>query len=311
MFNQDNKIKDLQAQINRLNEEAADLIRDPQWNKEFAQQSNDEIWYGFNHTNFTEVFTDVERKGLADLATIDTEVRGLTAFHIARGGYIEESSIHSETAYIPKDQIGIHVVEQIDRLETGFVPAAQKIVRQAPVRLDAEINRRVIKTMQAAIPSSSAYYTATSNLTLSQIEAAISGVKDVIEPDAGEPVIIARAGMIQKIRSALTVANTFNMFLPVTNEDLLRRGVVTSFMGTPIVELPNYTDEFGRSYFPGNELWVVGKSIGKTVFYGTPRTNTWIENEGEYWHWQQRLNYGVSIYRPSHARRIVDSSVSA
>ena len=186
----DNKVKELQDQINALNNEAADLIHDPSWVREVGQQMGQEVWYGFNHANLTEMITNVERKGLAELAEIETEVRGLTAFHIARGGYIEESTIHAEKAYVPKDQIGIHIVENIDRLETGFVPTAQKVVAQAPVRIDAEINRRVIKTLQAAVPNTSAYYTATNNLTYNQVADAIDSVKDVVEPDVQEPIAI-------------------------------------------------------------------------------------------------------------------------
>ena len=308
----DNKIKDLQNQINALNNEAADLVHDPAWVREVGQQISDEVWYGFNHANLIEIMSNVERKGLAELATIETEVRGLTAFHIARGGYIEESSIHAETAYVPKDQIGIHVVEQVDRLETGFVPTAQKVVAQAPVRIDAEMNRRWLKLLQAGIPSSSAYYTATSNLTFTQVSNAIDAVKDVVEPSVDEPVVIVgRSTMINKLRNSITNSNTFTSFLPGTNEKLFNNRTLDTFQGVPIIELRNFTDEYGRSYFPGNELWIVGKSVGKTVLYGTTRTASWVEEEAEYWHWQQRLNYGMTVVRPSHARRIVDSSVAA
>ena len=313
MFNSnDSKVKELQDQINALNNEAADLIHDPNWVREIGQQMSDEVWYGFNHANISELITNVERKGLAELAEIETEVRGLTAFHIARGGYIEESTIHAEKAYVPKDQIGIHFVEQVDRLETGFVPTAQKLIAQAPVRIDAEIQRRVIRTLQAAVPSSSAYYTATANLTYNQVADGIDAVKDVVESDVQEPIaIVGRSPMINKLRNTITNSNVFNAFLPITNERLLNGRTIDTFQGIPIVELRNFTDENGVSYFPANELWIVGKSAGKTVFYGTPRTTSWVENEAEYWHWQTRLNYGVSIYRPSHVRRIVDSSVAA
>jgi len=47
----DNKIKDLQNQINALNNEAADLVHDPAWVREVGQQISDEVWYGFNHAN--------------------------------------------------------------------------------------------------------------------------------------------------------------------------------------------------------------------------------------------------------------------
>lgn len=311
MFN-DNKLKDLQAEVNRLNQEAADLFYDKAWRNEIAQEVGREVYYGFDHMNMVDLVTETERLGLNETATIDLEIRGLTAFHIARGGVIEESTIHGETAYLPKDQIGIHIREHVDRIQTNFVPSVQKLVSLAPRRIDAEINRRVISTLQAAIPSSSAYYVSTANVTLTQVQTALDAVRNEVEPEAGDPVIIGRSAMLNKLRNATTNGLAFNYFMPSINEDQLRYGETpNTLFGARVLDVGNYRDENGRSYFPNNELWIVGRSAGKTAFYGTPRTTEWIEDEGEYWHWQTRLNYGVSIVRPSHARRIVDASVSA
>jgi len=311
MFNQDNKLKDLQAEMNRLNEQAAGMVRDNAWMNEQAAAMGEAVYYGFENNNLVDLMTETVRVGKNETVSIAHDIRGLSAFHVARGGYIEESSLHAETDYIRKDQIGIHFVEHLDRLETNFATSAQTLIQLAPQRIDAEINKRVLATAQAAVPSSSPYYTATANLTLTQLSAAIAAVEDVIEPTAGAPVIVARPQMIRKIRDALTAQNNYSMFLPETNEDLLRRGQLYTYQGTPILTLKNYTDEFGRSYFPNNELWVVGKDAGKTAFFGTPRVQQWTDPTVDYWHWSLRTDYGVSIYRPSHLRRIVDSSVAA
>ena len=311
MFNVNPKMKDLRDEMNKLNAEAAEMVRDQAWLNEVSAEIGEAIYYGFENNNMVDLFTDVKRVNRGETITAGGETRGLEAFHVSRGGYIEESTLHSEIDFVKPDQIGIHVTEHLDRLEVNFATTAQKLIELAPKRIDAEINRRVFSTMKLAVPSSSAYYIAANNMSLSVLSSAIAGVEDEIETDAGAPVIVARPAMIRKIRDALTAQNAYSLFLPETNEDLLRRGQVATYQGTPVLTLRDYRDEFGRSYFPNNELWVVGRDVATTGFWGAPRVNNWITQGEEYWHYSIRTDYGVTVTRPSHVRRIVDSSLSA
>jgi len=309
MFKETNaELKALQDQIDQLNAEAADKVRDQAWRTERSHEIAEEIFEGFMSENLVDQLTTTEYLPRNGRSTI-RETRGLKAFHVARGGYIEESFLHSEVTEIERDQIGFHVVEHLDRLETNFAVTASDLIDLGKKRLDAEINRRVLATFQAAVPSSSPYYTAASGVTLTQINTAIAAVQD--ETAVGElPVIIGRAPMIRKIEDALTANNTYSLFLPETNESLLRSGVLGSYRGCTLVQLKNYLDEDGDSYFPGNELWFLGKDAGKTAFFGTPRIHDMVDFE-DYWHYSYRADYGTIVTRPERTRRIVDSTVSA
>jgi hypothetical protein len=290
-----------------INAEASARFQDPQWRTERSQEMAAAIYMGFDSENLVDLFTEVERLPL-DGRSFITEVRGMKAFHMAAGGHIEESNVHAERMEIPHDQIGFAVSEYADKLEVNFAETADTLVQLGVRRLDAAINQRVFNTFQAAITSGSPYYISASGLSLAALNTAIAEVED--ETLTGELTIVGRATMTRKIIDAITDTNAYGAFLPETNEALLQRGVLGVYRGVRIVTLKNYLDGDGNSFFPANELWVIGRDAGKTAFYGGTKVMQEIDTEWN-WHYRQRMSYGVAVARPSHARRIVDTSQSA
>lgn len=304
------RAKALQDELNAINAEAAELVQDPSWRNEMAKEIGQEILEGFNSTNFIDLFTTVERLERTGRSTV-REVRGMQAFHVARGGYIEESTLHAEVTEIERDQIGFHVVEHLDRLETNFAMTANDLITLGSRRLDAEINRRVLKTFQAAVPdNTSDYYIGSSGVTLGVINQAIAEVEDATE-DEETPVVFGRSTMLRKVVDALTVNNAYTAFTPETNEDLLRRGVLGTYRGITFAKVKNFLDENKRPFFPANELWFVGRDAGKTAFFGAPRVKNFIEDDADYWHYIYRQDYGTTVVRPDRTRRLVDTSAAA
>lgn len=303
----DKQIAEYREKISRLNTEAAARFQDPQWRQEKAQAIGSKIYEGFVNENLVDLMTEVERLPLDGRSYI-REVRGMKAFHISRGGYIDESQVHSEAMEIPRDIVGFHTSEMEDRLEVNFAETADTLVQLGQRRLDAAVNQRVLSTFQAAVPSSSAYYTGVSGLGLSALNDALAAVED--ETMTGEVVIVGRATMTRQILDEIADNNSYGAFLPETNEQLLRRGVLGEYRGSRIITLKNYKDGDDNSYFPANELWILGRDAGKTAFFGGPKVKQWLTNNW-YWHYQMRMDYGVVVIRPSHTRRIVDTSISA
>ena len=309
-FTQTNpELKALKEQLDKMNSEVASKFHNNEFRREISQEISETIYEGFLTENIVELFTTVERLPRNGRSTI-TEVRGLKAFHMARGGYIEESTLHSETMEISKDMIGFHVVESTDRLEENFGATADTLVTLGKAKLDAAVNQRVLAAYQAAVPDSSPYYSGASGISLAQLNTAIAGVQD--STTAAElPSIVGRPTMIRKIEDLLTANNTYSLYLPETNEQLKQRGVLGSYRGVNLISLKNHKDEDGVSYFPANELWVIGKDAGKTAFFGGPSTKDFIEQDNWYWHYLMRMEYGVAVVRPDRTRRIVDEAASA
>ena len=292
----------------RLNAEAAQKWSDPAWRREMAQEMSQTIYMGFEHENLLSLMAEVENLSFTGRSTV-REVRGLKAYWVARGGYIESSTIHSEVMEIPRDTIGFHVQEFEDKLEVGFAETAATLVELGSQRLDAEVNKRVLALFQAAIPNSSPYYSAASGVSLSAINTALRDVRDASRNF--NVTILGRSTMTEQIMDEL-LGSSYNGsgFIPQTNEALVNRGVIGSYRGANIITLKNFKDDDDVSFFPANELYVMSNDASKFAFFGGLKTKEYIEDDNWYWHYIVRRDFGGVVHRPDRVRRIIDTSIT-
>lgn len=296
----------LRAKIDRLNAEARENWDDPQWRRLMAAEITETILTGFETENLLNLMTNVENAGFDDRVLVK-EMRGLRAFWVARGGYIEASTIRQDVMEMPRDTIGFHVFEFEDKLRVNFAETQQGLIDLGIQRMDAEVNLRMLKLMQAAIPNTSPYYISGAGLSLTALNAALRAVGD--ETMGGEIAIIGRRSMVDQIMDQLTTGG-YAGFLPQTNEDILRRGVLGTYRGANIIALRNFKDDQDRSFFPANEMYVMGRDASRFAFFGGMLSKEWTEQDNWYWHYLARRDCGAMIYRPERVRRIVDTSIT-
>jgi hypothetical protein len=298
----------LQAKRDRLNAEARANWDNPQWRKLMAQETTQTIMWGFEHENLLSLMTQVENVPF-DGRSFVKEVRGLQAFWVARGGYIESSTIHAEVMEIPRDTIGFHVYEFEDKLMTNFAETQTTLIDLAGQRMDAEVNLRVLKAFQAAIPSGSPQYISGAGVSLTALNAAVRGVADATY-EQGAIAVVARRTMLDQIIDQLVANNSYSGFLPQTNEDILRRGILGTYRGANLIMLRNFKDDVDIPFFPANEMFVLGIDASKFAFFGGLMSKEWSEEENWYWHYLARRDCGMVVHRPERARRIVDTSLA-
>lgn len=303
-------LAEAKAQMAALNEEARVNWSSPQWRHEAAEVITEAITEGFDSENLVDMLAETENLSFEGRSFV-REVKGMRAFWTSRGGYIEESTIHEETFEIKRDIIGIHVSEMEEKMETGFGPSAQNLIELGIRRMAAEINLKVLRTFQAAVPSSSAYYTAASGVSLSTINTGLREVMD--EQIDGDVVIMGRRTMTDKIVDGIVnLGSGYGAFLPETNEQLLRQGVLGTYRGARIVTLRNFKNDTDTAgWFPANELWIVGRNASKFAFFGGPKFKEFVEDDNWFWHYLQKREFGGVVYRPERLRRIIDTSQSA
>jgi hypothetical protein len=290
----------------QLSAEAKENWNDPQWHMLMGQAITEAVYVGFEHENLLDIMSIVERVG-EDGRIFVKETRGLEAFWTARGGYIEIGRLVSDVTELVRDTIGYHVYEFSDKLRNNFSETAASLIDLGSQRLDAEINLRVLRTFQAAIPSGSPYYVSGSGLSLVALDSAINAVFDrTLE---GTVTVVGRRTMTGQIVDKLSQSPNYPAFLPETNEELLRRGVLGTYKGATIVTLKNYLDDVDQSFFPTNEMYVVGRDASKFGFWGGPLSKEW-EDHNWYWHHLARQDFGGGVFRPDRLRRIVDTSLA-
>lgn len=300
-------VEEMKAIKARVNEEAAAKFYDPTWRKDVAQEITDGIEQGFETNNIIDLFSETVNLELDGRFVIE-ELRGLQAYWHGRGGYIEESDLWKEAYEILPDTIGFHVTQSEDRLRTNFAETAETLVRLGTKRVIAEINNRVLGVYQAAIQSGDDSYIGTGSLTLANLNSALAGVRDASENS--NPVIIGRSTSIEKIIDLLTVNNAYSMFTPESNEQILATGVRGTYRGAQVITLNNYVDADGNSTFPGNEIFVLDKSAGKTAYFGGPQFKEFLEDDNWNWHYIARWDVASTLIYKNRVRRIVIGDVA-
>jgi hypothetical protein len=303
---------EMKALEEKLNQEARENWDSPEWHRQVAADLQSSLDYGFTFNNVFQTWFRTDTVGEADRVVL-RERRGMKVYWTARGGWIDETQLSTEEWTLPRDTIGFHVSEMEDKIRLNFATTMSDLVNLAEARLEAEVNRRILSTLTTAIPdATSDSYVSVAGLDADDLNTAIREVKDAIKPNGQGPApvtILGRASMIDKILDV--VSGTFSGFTPQTNEEILRQGRLGSYRGANIVNIINYTDEEGSSYFPANELWVFGGDVGRFVFYGPMLVKTWTENNVDYVHYRARKDCGGLVNHAEQARRIIDTTVSA
>jgi hypothetical protein len=297
----------LRAQTARLNQLAADNWDNPQWRREMAQELTETIYKGFEHENLLGLMTEVENAPF-DGRVFIKQVRGLKAHWVARGGYIESSTLRADVIELPRDTVGFHVEEFEDKLVTNFAETQATLVDLGIQRLDAEVNLRFLRALQAAVPSGSDQYISGAGLSLTALNTALREVRD--ESRDFTVTIVGRSTMTDQIIDLLT-AGPNSGFIPETNEALLRRGVLGVYRGARIVTLKNYKDADEKPFFPANEMWVIARDASKFAFWGGLKSKEFSEQDNWYWHFLARRDFGGIVHRPRRLRRIIDTSIVA
>lgn len=301
---------ELREKIKRVNEEAAANWNDPKWRAEMAADLTETIYMGFEHENLLSLLSNVDNVGFNDRSFVK-EVRGLRTFWVARGGYIEESTMRAEVMEIPRDTVGFHVSEMEDKLMVNFAETQSTLVELGIQRLDADVNARFLALLQTAIPNGNAYYLSNSGLDLGVLNTALRQVRDTSR--TFDITIVGRATMTDQIIDQLLGSTYHNGsgFIPETNESLIQRGVLGNYRGARIVTLTNWKDDVDNAFFPANELYVIGRDASKCAFFGPLMSKEFVEQDNWYWHYLTRRDFGAVIHRPDRIRRIIDTSQAA
>jgi hypothetical protein len=304
-FGRDMKaVEEYKAMAAALDEEARNNWDDPAWHRQVAADLSEYLDYTFSSENLFQTYFATQNVGEFDRVRL-VERRGLKVYWTAKGGYIDETQLQTEQWEIPRDTLGFHVSEFTDKLRAGFATAMSEIVGLANRRMEAEVNRRIFSLLQTAIDASSPYYSSGAGLDKATLDALIAEVKDEVKPDGATmpPVtIVGRAQMTDQI-------NDFTGFADEAQEEIRLRGRIGTYRGCNVVTAHHYIDEDGNDYFPQNELWVFGGTVGKFVKFGGLQVKSWEENTVDYTHYRARMDCGGLVHHPEQARRFIDTNL--
>ena len=291
------------ALIKAVNEEAKANWDDLNWRREKAADIRTAIQYNFESESLFREYITYRNLGFEDRRII-RQTRGLKAFWLARGGYIEESQLRTSEFELPRDMIGFHVSEQEDKLRINFAETSAELVRLGTLRLEAELNRRLIQLLEAAIPPGSPFYVSGAGLSQAAVNASLHGVADMGGGAGGPVTLLGRETMTGQVTDFPGYSNE-------TLEEIRLRGRLGIYRGANIQTVTNYLDDDNVPYLPANELYVLSGNAGEFATFGDLLFKESTEDLNWYWHYVARRDVGGMIYFPWRVRRIVDTSIPA
>jgi len=285
----------------QLNEEAAANFADPAWRAAKAAEMTTKIYEDFTYDNILGYIGATENLNTDDRSFV-REVKGLEAFWVARGGYIEQSTVKTDIVEIPRDTVGFHVSENEEKMETGFAEASSTMVGLGVDRLSQAVNVRGKALLDASRDVSNSSTGATQLNDLTSLNNAIRTVKD--ETKSGAITMIGRSATTEAVLDAIVGANNGAGFLPETNEQILQTGVLGVYRGVKIVTLPNNLDGNGASTWDADDLYVVANDTAKFAYFGGLKSREYLEQDNWYWHYIAKQDFGGLVNHPERAWRI-------
>ncbi len=289
--------------VKAVNAEAKAHFDDPGWRREKAAEIATTIQYNFESESLFRSYINYQALDFEATRKIRL-VRGLKAYWLARGGYINESQLRHREFELPRDMLGFHVSEHEDKLRVNFAETSAELVRLGGDRMEAELNRRLIQLMEAAVPSSSPYYISGAGLSQSALNGALHGVRDTPGGPLGPVTLLGRETMTGQITD-------FSGYSNETQEEIRQRGRLGVYRGANIQTVTNFLDDDNVPYLPANELWVLAASAGEFATFGPVLFKEGSETRNWYWHYLARRDAGGMIWQPWRVRRIVDTSIAA
>lgn len=287
----------------RLQKEAEENWGDARWHREQAALIAEAVDMGFKNP---EVFTGVLK--FHTLGREDKLVRkirkGLKVYTIAAGGYVDESTIHTDSVEAPRSPLAWHVVSTPEEALADYAETLATLVSLAKQAEQVEIVRRQLTLLQEAAQSGDPNYAhAGSGLTPEIVKAGLRHVADAERPTGGimpaDVTIIGRAAVVDQVSDFTSFG-----FAPNVYEQINETGYVGRFRGAKVVRLANFTDGDGTSYMPEDELWIVSNDAGDYANFGAARINNWTENSSDKTHWKSRRETGGYITIPDAVYRI-------
>lgn len=291
----------------RVDQLAKDNWDDQEWRAEMHADLVEVIWLGFQHENLLELMTTVENADEFERITVEV-VEGLEVFWVAAGSYIDATTLQAKVWELFPQYVGYHVTEFEDHIRSGFSKYINRLVPQAINQMDAAVNSRLLRTLQAALPVSGPYADQDAGVNIDTINTMLEEVEDEASgwpEDTGEMAIIGRPTMVTRFINAIKDDTTY---APETQEQIRRLGVLGEYRGAKIIKLRNFKDRNKVSYFPRDELILTSTSASKVGFWDGMKSREWTEEGGEYWHNWGKRKVGFAVHHPEFARRYIDTN---
>jgi hypothetical protein len=218
------------------------------------------VWSDTMADNVVNQIIEVKTIGLGDADYVNENLRGMRAYWQGKGGQILSDVIRYERATMPKEEMVAAVDMHQDELALDFWGTFDGLVTQANEKLAQLPVTRFLELVQAGVSVSPYYGTfAAATLTDTQIDPILEAVAQRSQG------MVTIAGSRQALRKFSSIGLDYG---PALQQQVFETGEVARYKGYPVVQFENFEDFAGNLVLPVDELWLVGKNVGRLTYYG-------------------------------------------
>lgn len=231
---------------------------------------------------------EVKTVGLGDTDFVEENLRGMRAYWQGKGGQIRSDILRYERSQMPREEIVAAIDMHQDQLALDFWGSFNRLSGQAQEKMRTLPAQRLIELVQAAITSGTTFGSfAASTLADTQIDSILDAVA---LKSGGQVTIVGTSVAIRKL------ANVALDFGPNLAEKVFATGQIATYKGYPVVQIENFENFEGNFVLPNNELWVIGRNVGRLTYYGAQAKVQQLKLPSFMFRWETARDAGMLLY---------------
>lgn len=287
----------------QLKESIASIMKDKAQRDSLAEMIVEYVQPEHIATDFVSMLLDTRNLKPGDLlvkkirrnnAKVHTLVPG--AIHLK-----EEITVQDRINWV-LDGIQIGVTANLWELQSGQIGTVDEIRTELMAKIrDFYINKvfTALSTIWTASNTPDNYTSVGGNITATALKNAINKVN--LNTPGGARAIVGTRSTLTPITEfgAFWNDGTNNFAVPSRIEEVARTGFLGSYMGVPLVVLPQQYDapDTHTKLLPEDKILVIGQKVGEFITYGTPQSQQWDEMRTipPYWNLDIYQQFGLII----------------
>lgn len=271
------------------NEElAAHFMRHPADMEELAFDLLNLAWSDALVGDLVAQLIEVKTVGLGEMDYIEEDLRGMRAYWQGKGGQIRSDILRYERAFMPREEIVAAIDMHQDELALDFWGTFNKLSSQAQDKMRTLPVERLIELVQAGITGGPTFGEfAASSLTDDQIDSVL------------DPVALKSGGQVSIVGTRVAVRKLSNVgldFGPNVAEKIFATGQIATYKGYPVVQVENFENFEGAFEIPTDELWVIGRNVGRLTYYGATAKVQQLKLPSFFFRWETARDAGMLLY---------------
>jgi hypothetical protein len=248
-------------------------------------------WSDVQRSDLANILLDVKTIGLADVDYIEEDLRGMRAYFQGKGGQIRGDIIRYERQLMPREELVTAIDMHVDEIATDFWGFLGKLQAQARQKLGSAPSQRVVELLRAGITGGATYLSIAQSALPDTGPASIDPILyTVAQASNGQATIL---GTNIAVRRFSDIGLDFGQNV---QEDIFRNGIIARYKGFPVAQMENWEDFNGQYVLPDDELFIVGRTVGRVTWYGANAKVQTLARPSFFTRWETARDVGISVY---------------